>query len=216
MFCDNCGCKLADDAKFCSNCGNQIKARKNKNIYIALILTFLITGLGSIYAGNKIKGLILLIVRIACAILGLFISFFIVVSFLLWAYGFYEAYRDVQIANGHSNPRLINDFKGWNRNNRIIAVLIICIILIFTVGGCISVMNVNSYSSTDSSTHYQTGDSGGSSHYQTGSSSGSSHYGGVDDSPRTIAKNDPDWYYDHYEYGDNLDIDDYLESEGYD
>ena len=31
-----------------------------------------------------------------------------------------------------------------------------------------------------------------------------------------LAKNDPDWYYDHYEYEDNYDIDDYLESEGYD
>ena len=43
-----------------------------------------------------------------------------------------------------------------------------------------------------------------------------SHYGGVDTSPDTIAKNDPDSYYDYYEYGDNPDVDDYLESEGYD
>lgn len=208
MFCDNCGSELADDATFCSNCGNQVKANKNKNMYIALILTFLITGLGSIYAGNKIKGLILLILRLASAILGLFISIFFVVSVLVWAYGFYEAYRDVQIANGHSNPRLINDFKGWNQNNKIIAVLIICIILIFTVGGCISFLNMNNYSSTDSPAHYHIGGSA--------SSGGSSHYGGVDDSPGTIAKNDPDWYYDHYEYGDNPDIDDYLESQDYD
>lgn len=45
------------------------------------------------------------------------------------------------------------------------------------------------------------------------SSSGRYH---VDDSPYTIARNDPDWYYDHYEYGDNYAIDDYLESQGYD
>lgn len=43
-----------------------------------------------------------------------------------------------------------------------------------------------------------------------------SHYRGVDTSPDTIAKNDPDSYYDYYEYGDNPDVDDYLESEGYD
>ena len=29
MFCDNCGCKLADNATFCSKCGKKIK---NKNI----------------------------------------------------------------------------------------------------------------------------------------------------------------------------------------
>lgn len=32
----------------------------------------------------------------------------------------------------------------------------------------------------------------------------------------TLSRNDPGAYYDHYEYGDNYEIDDYLESEGYD
>ena len=40
-------------------------------------------------------------------------------------------------------------------------------------------------------------------------------YQGVDDSPYTLAKNDPDWYYDHYDYGDYDEIDEYLESQGY-
>ena len=70
---------------------------------------------------------------------------------------------------------------------------------------------MNNYSHSDSQTHYYSSGSGSGS-----SSSGSSHYGGVDTSPNTIARNDPDWYYDHYEYGDNPDIDDYLESEGFD
>lgn len=49
------------------------------------------------------------------------------------------------------------------------------------------------------------------------SSSGSgSHYGGVDTSPYHLAKNDPGAYYDHYEYGENYEIDDYLESQGFD
>ena len=47
-----------------------------------------------------------------------------------------------------------------------------------------------------------------------GSSSGS-HYG-IDTSPYGLAKNDPGAYYDHYEYGDNYKIDDYLESQGFD
>lgn len=41
------------------------------------------------------------------------------------------------------------------------------------------------------------------------------NYQGVDDSPYTLAKNDPDWYYDHYDYGDYDEIDEYLESQGY-
>lgn len=209
MFCDKCGSELADDATFCSNCGNQVKAKNNKNIYVALILTFLLTGLGSIYAGNTKKGLILLIIRIALAVIGVFISIFLVLSVLVWAYGFYEAYRDVQIANGRQDPKLLNDFNTWNRNNKIIAILIIFIILIFTVSGCVSVLTMDNYYG-DTGPQYPVSHSGGS------SSGSSSHYGGVDTSPSTIAKNDPDWYYDHYEYGDNPDIDDYLESQGYD
>lgn len=47
------------------------------------------------------------------------------------------------------------------------------------------------------------------------SSSYSSPRYDVDTSPETIARDDPDWYYDHYEYGENREIDDYLESQGY-
>lgn len=211
MFCDKCGTQLADNAAFCFNCGNQIKIKKNKNIYIALILTFIFTGLGSIYAGNTKKGLILLITRISLSALMIFSSIFFVFSMIIWAYAFYEAYRDVQIANGHQNPKLLNDFKTWDKNNQIIALLIIGIILIVAVGGCVNILTMKSYSHSDSATHYHSSSSGSGS-----SSSSSSHYGGVDTSPNTIARNDPDWYYDHYEYGDNPQIDDYLESQGYD
>ena len=215
MYCDNCGAELVDGASFCSSCGKKVRVKKpRKNIYIALVLTFLLTGLGTIYAGNTMKGLKLLALRILFISLGVFLNFFFIFSFIVWAYAFYEAYKDVQIANGHSNPNIINDFKGWNPNTQKVALIIIAVILILMVIGCISSLTLNSYSSSDSKSHYYSsgsGSSSGSSH-----STHSSHYSGVDDSPHTIARNDPDWYYDHYEYGDNPDIDDYLESQGYD
>lgn len=210
MYCETCGAELPDDAGFCSSCGKKIE-KKHKNIYIALVLTFILTGLGSIYAGNAKKGLVLLIVRLALGIIGVFISAFFALSIIVWAYAFYEAYRDVQTANGRRNPKLVDDFKGWDRNRQIITILIVFIILIFTVSGCYNALTLDTYSSDDSGDSYYVGSSGGSS-----SSYSSSHYGGVDDSPSTIAKNDPDWYYDHYEYGDNDEIDEYLESQGYD
>ena len=214
MFCEKCGTKLADDATFCSNCGNRVKAGgKPKNIYIALVLTFLLTGLGSMYAGNVKRGGILLVARITTAVIGVFIHIFLVISILVWVYGFYEAYRDVETANGHTNPKLLDDFKGWDSNNKIIAVLIIVIIVMFALAGCASILTVDSYTSDDPDTHYYVSNGGSGS---SSSSGGSSHYGGVDDSPHTIAKNDPDWYYDHYDYGDYDDIDENLESEGYD
>lgn len=119
MFCNNCGCELADNATFCSKCGKKLK---NKNIYIALILTFILTGLGSIYAGNTKKGLTLLILRVLFAALAFFSNIFGILSVLVWVYGFYEVYNDVQIANRNSSPNLINDFKNWNQQNKIIAI----------------------------------------------------------------------------------------------
>lgn len=208
MYCDNCGKELPDDTAFCPECGNRVR-KQHKSVYLALLLTFIITGLGTIYAGNVKRGLTILAVRLGLVIIGVFFNPFLILSMFVWAFAFYLAYRDVQITNGNANPRLLNDFKGWNQNRRIIAVLIVTIILILTVGGCMSVLSLNDHSSDYSSTHYYVSNGGGS-------SSSSSHYGGVDDSPHTIAKNDPDWYYDHYEYGDNPDIDDYLESQGYD
>ncbi|WP_407411074.1 zinc-ribbon domain-containing protein [Methanobrevibacter sp.] len=213
MYCEKCGAELVDGATFCSNCGNQVKAKANKNIYIALILTFILTGLGSVYAGNVKKGLILFIARMFLAILGLFVGVFFIFSFLVWAFAFHEAYRDVEIANGHPNPNLLEDFRGWDQNRQIITILIAAIIVIIVIGGSVNILTSDYSHSSDASgsSHYYSngGGSGSSSH------SSSQHYGGVDDSPSTIAKNDPDWYYDHYEYGDNQDIDDYLESEGY-
>lgn len=136
-----------------------------------------------------------------------FSNIFGILSVLVWVYGFYEVYNDVQIANRNSSPNLINDFKNWNQQNKIIAILIICAILILTLNSLISFSSTDSYHSDDSDTS-----SYGSYSYE----SPSSHYRGVDTSPDTLAKNDPDSYYDYYEYGDNPDVDDYLESEGYD
>ena len=52
--------------------------------------------------------------------------------------------------------------------------------------------------------------------YGHGYSAGHGHYGGVDTSPNSIVRTDPDWYYDYYDYGDYDDIDEYIESDGYD
>lgn len=57
----------------------------------------------------------------------------------------------------------------------------------------------------------------GTSYSSSGSSSSSGdHYHTVVQDRYSLSRSDPDSYYDHYEYGDNYEIDDYLESEGYD
>lgn len=52
--------------------------------------------------------------------------------------------------------------------------------------------------------------------YSSGYSSSGSHYHTVVPDRYTLSRTDPGAYYDHYEYGDNYEIDDYLESEGHD
>ena len=52
--------------------------------------------------------------------------------------------------------------------------------------------------------------------YGSYSSGPSDHYHTVVPDRYTLSRTDPGAYYDHYEYGDNYEIDDYLESEGYD
>lgn len=52
--------------------------------------------------------------------------------------------------------------------------------------------------------------------YSGGYSEGSSHYHTVVPDRYTLSRTDPGAYYDHYEYGDNYEIDSYLESEGFD
>jgi hypothetical protein len=55
-----------------------------------------------------------------------------------------------------------------------------------------------------------------SSSYSGSTGGGHDHYHTVVEDRYSLSRNDPGAYYDHYEYGDNYDIDDYLESEGYD
>ena len=181
----------------------------HKNIYIALILTFFITGLGSVYAGKIDKGLRLLAFRILFICLGVFIHSLFIISALIGAYAFYEAYKDVQKANGNSNPKLIDDYKSWNQNTQNKAKLMAVIIAIFTLIGCFGFPIIGIDFSSDSNTNYHTSDS-------SSSIGPHSHYGGVDTSPSAIARTSPDWYYDYYDYGDYDEIDEFLESEGYD
>ena len=58
--------------------------------------------------------------------------------------------------------------------------------------------------------------SSSSSTYGGSYSSTGNHYHTVVPDRYTLSRTDPGSYYDHYEYGDNYEIDDYLESEGYD
>lgn len=149
MFCGNCGKEMPDDATFCPHCGNkngenikktssQLSVTQNKNMITALIISFILMGLGIFYAGNKKKGLIIFIVGLIFNILGIGIPICAAIGLLIWVYGLYETYNEVKRANGVDNPNLINDIKGFPSSKKIVSIIIIAVIFLILVGGLIS------------------------------------------------------------------------------
>jgi uncharacterized Tic20 family protein len=72
-----------------------------KSMAIALIISFIFTGLGIAYAGDVNKGVILFVIAIVLNVLGMFVSMlFSIVAILLWIYGMYATYQEVKLVNG--------------------------------------------------------------------------------------------------------------------
>jgi TM2 domain-containing membrane protein YozV len=80
-----------------------------KSPAIAMILSFLFTGVGIIYLGNAKKGLMLLAIGILCNILGMFILGFLhYISILTWIVSLYLTYKESQIERPEPNyPRRV-------------------------------------------------------------------------------------------------------------
>lgn len=114
VICHNCG-KETPDGKFCESCGaplqvtqtfqqppHGVSQAKKKNPALALIASFILCGVGQMYNGQILKGVIMLVV--------LFIAYLIAISgdealwvlyIILWLFGMYDAYTTaVKINNG--------------------------------------------------------------------------------------------------------------------
>ena len=73
----------------------------NKNMIIALVLSFIWSGLGLIYAEDMQKGIMLAVVAVICYILMYFVSpIFGMVVFIVWIYSIYATYKQVKVVNG--------------------------------------------------------------------------------------------------------------------
>ena len=72
-----------------------------KNMIIALVLSFIWSGLGLIYAGDVQKGIILAVIAIIAEVLYLFVNqIFGIVVFIIWIYSLYATYQEVKAING--------------------------------------------------------------------------------------------------------------------
>ena len=72
-----------------------------KNMIIALILSFIWSGLGLIYADDMKRGIILAVAAIICYILMYYVAqIFGLVVFIIWIYSMYATYKQVKAVNG--------------------------------------------------------------------------------------------------------------------
>ena len=73
-----------------------------KSMAIALIISFFLTGLGVAYAGDVQKGVILFVIAVICNILSFVVNPFIaIIALIVWAYGMYATYVEVNAVNGN-------------------------------------------------------------------------------------------------------------------
>ncbi|MGA2572789.1 MAG: DUF6677 family protein [Candidatus Methanomethylicaceae archaeon] len=108
-FCQFCGAEIDIRAEICPKCGVRVAPpppptppspvyEKGKNPALALILSFLLPGLGQIYNGETDKGILMILGAIVCGILELFIiGIFLYLA--LWIYGMYNAYKTAEAYN---------------------------------------------------------------------------------------------------------------------
>lgn len=101
IHCKNCDNEVYDKVEVCPHCGIRLRIVVVKNPGVAAVLSFFVPGLGYIYNGNIIIGIVFFMIEIL--LLGidtyLFRSLqlregliFLVIIFILWVYNVYSVY----------------------------------------------------------------------------------------------------------------------------
>ena len=70
------------------------------NPILALIISFLLPGIGTVYAGNIMKGLIIFVVAVILGALATFLLLGLIAYILyviVWLYGMYDAYTTASV-----------------------------------------------------------------------------------------------------------------------
>jgi TM2 domain-containing membrane protein YozV len=80
-------------------------ARPQKNAGLAAVLSFFIPGLGQIYNGEIVKGIIIIIVQIINGFLAAIIVGFITGA-IVWIWAIYDAYKTAERINAVPGSRL--------------------------------------------------------------------------------------------------------------
>ena len=105
MFCPKCGKQIEVTDQFCPSCGCSISnasaqdfaptrvSAPTKNVAVALILSVIIPGLGQIYCGKVLKGILFLVISV------FFLVGFSLIGLVIWIFNIYDTYKTVQTYN---------------------------------------------------------------------------------------------------------------------
>ena len=116
MFCPKCAFDNPDDSEYCSSCGTPLnnnavynKASQHvqssyilpqKSTGVGIILSFLLPGLGHLYAGLIGMGLILMVLSMVFIALAFFTFFITLVFYLiLWIWGIFNVRQKINEYN---------------------------------------------------------------------------------------------------------------------
>ena len=153
MRCEKCGSDIPKGIRFCPACGHKVgfgvaEEAREKSMAVALAISVFLMGLGIAYAGNRKNGIIFFVSGVAFTVFGRAIPVFAVVGILIWAFGLYETYNEVRIANGVSNPSIFRDIRGFPTPKKaasIIAIVLVCLLVIgVSVAALLPAYHVNS------------------------------------------------------------------------
>lgn len=181
---------------------------KQTDMVIALIISFLLPGLGVAFAGKTEKGIIILIVWIICTLI------FAPIGTIVWLYGIYATYIEVTSKYGDEYFDIIGWWRNLSKTKKKLVIVCVALFILVICGVSTLFSGLGSpYGDFSGGGYDYYG--GGYNDYGGYSSDSGSSYGGVDTSPYSLWENDPDWFYDYYDYGDFDDIDIDLESNGF-
>jgi len=103
-FCTNCGSEIDSRAEICPKCGvrqpGSMGFAGDKSPAIAALLSFLVVGLGQVYAGKMKRGIVLF----AACVVFFMVSFLVLPVFAAlacWIVSIYDAYK---LAQGEPGP----------------------------------------------------------------------------------------------------------------
>ena len=127
-FCDKCGAELkTENARFCDKCGAKVKFAGNtqsnanalnipinveeKSMAVALLISFIFSGLGMAYAGNVMKGVGYFVGSIIIYIFMVLIfrSWIVfLITIIIWAVGLALTYQEVNEYNQQRRMAMMN------------------------------------------------------------------------------------------------------------